>query len=237
MPFDDKVASLVLGKCGRRCCICRRFLPLRLQVHHIQEECGGGTNTEDNAIAICLTCHTDVHSKVPFTRRFTTAELRHHRDEVYRLVAEGKLIPPHDEGLSPAVNINVRSSGVAGYRLTPTAAELLVRLAYAGGSLDYGCADGGYYLSPSGGENWLGDQQHRTRVLYEDALGQLVRQAFAKQFRWPLGGDTIYELTHMGYLAADEIAAKTGVAKAKSACGDAPLKVGHGWVGLAEPAS
>src|ERR1041384_3841592 len=69
-------------KCRRRCCICRRFKPIHLQVHHIDERSKGGTNEEDNLIVICLTCHTDVHTTVPFTRRFTVNELKLHRDSL-----------------------------------------------------------------------------------------------------------------------------------------------------------
>ena len=53
----------------------------------------------DNAIALCLTCHTDVHTKAPFTRRFTVAELKTHRDNVCRLVAEGSLPAGNESGL------------------------------------------------------------------------------------------------------------------------------------------
>src|SRR5215467_10078977 len=73
------------------CCICRRFAPLHIQVHHIVEQSVGGTDEIDNLIAICLTCHSDVHTRTQFTRRFTVTELKLHRDAVYRLVIEGVL--------------------------------------------------------------------------------------------------------------------------------------------------
>jgi hypothetical protein len=90
IPAD--LADQVLAKCARHCCICRRFLPLRLQIHHIKERASGGSNDFDNLVAVCLSCHSDVHSKVPFARRFTSAEIRQHRDLTYALVSEGKLI-------------------------------------------------------------------------------------------------------------------------------------------------
>jgi len=55
------------------------------------EQSAGGTDDIDNLIAICLTCHSDVHTRTQFTRRFTVAELKLHREAVYRLVTEGVL--------------------------------------------------------------------------------------------------------------------------------------------------
>jgi hypothetical protein len=62
-----------------------------LQVHHIIEKNQGGTDDLDNLIAICVSCHSDVHTETKLTRRFTTKELKLHRDNVYLLVADGKL--------------------------------------------------------------------------------------------------------------------------------------------------
>jgi hypothetical protein len=42
----------MMVKCARRCCICRRFRPTKLQVHHIVLKGDGGTNEEDNLIVI-----------------------------------------------------------------------------------------------------------------------------------------------------------------------------------------
>jgi hypothetical protein len=77
----ERIDSMMV-KCGRRCCIWRRFRPTKLQVHHIIERNHGGTDDEDNLIVICLACHTDVHTKVPFARRFSVEELKGHRDAV-----------------------------------------------------------------------------------------------------------------------------------------------------------
>ena len=72
----DEISTKVLADCGRCCCLCRRFKPIQLQVHHIVLKSEGGKDDLDNAIALCLTCHTDVHTKAPFTRRFTVEELK-----------------------------------------------------------------------------------------------------------------------------------------------------------------
>jgi hypothetical protein len=41
-------------KCARRCCICRRFRPTKLQVHHIRERSKGSSDEEANLIVSCL---------------------------------------------------------------------------------------------------------------------------------------------------------------------------------------
>lgn len=81
----------ILAKCCRHCCVCRRFEPLHLQVHHIIPRAEGGSDDLDNLIAVCLTCHCDVHTRTLFTRRFTPGELRLHREAVFALVSNGKL--------------------------------------------------------------------------------------------------------------------------------------------------
>jgi hypothetical protein len=91
MGFPAEVCDRVLVRCGRHCCICRRFKPTLLQVHHIQESSKGGEDSEENAIAICINCHSDVHTRRPFTQRFTKGELIGHRELVCSLVASGVL--------------------------------------------------------------------------------------------------------------------------------------------------
>ncbi|SHN73505.1 HNH endonuclease [Bradyrhizobium erythrophlei] len=91
MGIPPNLAAEVLAKCGRHCCICRRFRPTQLQVHHIDERKDGGGDDFDNLIAICISCHSDVHTNTKLTRRFSDEELKRHRDNVYRLVADGKL--------------------------------------------------------------------------------------------------------------------------------------------------
>ena len=122
----DEISTKVLADCGRCCCLCRRFKPIQLQVHHIVLKSEGGKDELDNAIALCLTCHTDVHTKAPFTRRFSVEELKMHRENVCRLVAEGKLpagevVPSGSEEMPLAVAEAVsRSSRRApGFRPDP----------------------------------------------------------------------------------------------------------------------
>lgn len=88
--FDDN-SAIVLSKSARHCCVCRRFLPLNLQVHHIKEKSNGGTDELDNLIPVCIQCHSAIHTKTYMTKAFTDVELKKSRDSIYEMVAEGKL--------------------------------------------------------------------------------------------------------------------------------------------------
>lgn len=89
--IGEAVIDRMMVKCGRRCCICRRFRPIKLQVHYIKERKDGGTNDDDNLIVTCMSCHSDIHTKVPFARRFSHAEQKMHRDSTFEAVRSGSL--------------------------------------------------------------------------------------------------------------------------------------------------
>lgn len=96
----DKNAAIVLANAARHCCICRQFLPLYIQVHHIKERCNGGTDDISNLIPVCIQCHSAIHTKTNMTRAFSEMELKKSRDSVYQMVEEGKL-PANDR-----INLN-----------------------------------------------------------------------------------------------------------------------------------
>jgi hypothetical protein len=50
MAIPSLVSNDLLAKCGRHCCICRRFAPLHLQIPPIQEQNEDGTDNPDNLI-------------------------------------------------------------------------------------------------------------------------------------------------------------------------------------------
>jgi len=83
----------------------------RLQVHHIIERAKGGTNEEDNLIVTCQTCHSDVHSHVPFMRRFTRDELKGHRDALIQLVSGGALPAEDADDTDEVMSIYARLLG------------------------------------------------------------------------------------------------------------------------------
>ena len=128
MTIPENIANDLLAKCGRLCCICRRLRPVLLQVHHIVERSEGGTDDFDNLIALCIMCHSDVHTTRPFTRRFTPDELKDHRDSVIRLVGEGKLVPSEDSIIDD-VHILHAVKEYENSDLNETAKELLVAAA------------------------------------------------------------------------------------------------------------
>jgi hypothetical protein len=211
----DEISTKVLADCGRCCCLCRRFKPIQLQVHHIVLKSEGGEDELDNAIALCLTCHTDVHTKAPFTRRFTVEELKAHRENVYRLVAEGKLPAgkPVETGadempLAVAEAVSGSSRRGAGFDLIPTAVRVLVVAASSDGMVMVYQPPGGGLTVHVGGRS-LVDEDFNTRHVaeYRHAVEQLEQHGLIaptdlerERFR----------VTHPGYLLADELQAEGG---------------------------
>lgn len=79
----DKVNEL-LKACHRRCCICHRFCGVKIEIDHILPAADGGSDTIENAIAVCLECHAEIHSyndRHPRGRKFRPEELRGHREQ------------------------------------------------------------------------------------------------------------------------------------------------------------
>lgn len=201
-------------KCARRCCICRRFRPTKLQVHHIVQKSQGGTNEEDNLIVICLSCHADVHSKVPFTRRFSPEELRGHRDTLVRMVAEGTLPtdePDNSDALIRKVldGIDVRGSAADAPALSQEAVEILLAAAHSTGNREGMIAlshtNVGFRLFPGSHSCPYESRDRRAQARYKAALEELHDEALVECM-----SDSLYEVTHAGYLVADEIASAHG---------------------------
>ena len=83
--FSKKDASTLLVKVHRRCCICHRFCGLKLELHHIDDP---KNNDIDNAIPLCFECHAEVvlyNPKHPKGRKYTSEELKQHRDQWIKL--------------------------------------------------------------------------------------------------------------------------------------------------------
>ncbi len=90
MPFPPAVRAKALAAAGRCCCICHEFSGLKVECHHIVQEADGGPNSFDNCIPVCLNCHADMRSydsKHPRGTKYSTIELREHRDRWYAKVA------------------------------------------------------------------------------------------------------------------------------------------------------
>jgi hypothetical protein len=197
----------MMVKCARRCCICRRYRPTKLQVHHIVERSQGGGNEEDNLIVTCLSCHTDVHSKVPFARRFSVNELKGHRDALVKMVEEGKL-PLDDTDDADEVMLAVVRSLQAGPKkeadLSPEAVDLLLHAVNATGEREGSIRVteflDGLTIWSGNRRLTIGHDDKRRQAKYRQALKELMACGLLEK----LSTDHL-ELTHEGYLAAEEI--------------------------------
>jgi hypothetical protein len=203
---SDLVDKMMVSS-ARHCCICRRFRPTKLQVHHIVERNQGGTNDEDNLIVICLTCHSDVHTKVPFARRFSVEELKGHRDAVIRMVQDGKLSLNDADDTDDIIRRVVqgfRGQTKAELTLMPEAVELLlgaVKVPDSGqGSILVSRSFEGVSVVVGGGEQLIDIKDQRTAAKFKRAVSQLLQAGLAEQL-----SKEVFEVTYEGYLAADEI--------------------------------
>jgi HNH endonuclease len=209
MPVPDQLADEILVKCARHCCICRRYRPLHLQVHHIKPREDGGGDEPDNLIAVCLLCHCDVHTQTLFTRRFSMAELKGHRDAVYRLVAEGKLpiaeIPGAHEravaGASQLGNVELERE----VTLTPTESEILVTAADGKGH-EQGLVEVTHFQIQMGSKTIIfADQREGAR--YKEAFHRLRQCGVFDGVSGGYGAGAQFYLNAEGYRWVDQLLA------------------------------
>lgn len=204
MAVDDSIAATVLAKCGRCCCICRRFRPTKLQVHHIVPQSEGGTDDFGNLIALCITCHSDVHTRRPFARRFTVQELIAHRDAVYSLVENGELVPAEDEVFgsfnqtAPATNFSIPE-----FELSELASRILVGGSESReGRILFIKAMRGNVIQAGEFSEQVNFGREEARL--EAALEELESAELISRESWNHGG--IWKITNTGYIAADAMA-------------------------------
>ncbi len=96
MGFPLDVREEVIVKSARRCCVCRRFKGVGIEVHHILPEAEGGASDLDNAIALCFDCHCSAghyNAKHPRGSKYRPSELRRHRDEWQKAVKKAGIQP------------------------------------------------------------------------------------------------------------------------------------------------
>lgn len=107
MSFSDAVRETVLTRSARRCCVCREFKGVALEVHHIHPAADGGPDTLENAILLCFDCHAAAghyNPKHPKGSKFSPAELRIHRDNFWKIVAAG-LVPTLPKAIAVGVHV------------------------------------------------------------------------------------------------------------------------------------
>ncbi|MGG6242896.1 HNH endonuclease signature motif containing protein [Nodosilinea sp. AN01ver1] len=209
----NQVVAEVLADCARRCCICRRFRPLHLQVHHIVEKKDGGTDDKENLIAICVSCHSDVHSETKLTRRFSRKELQLHRENVCRLVKEGKLLadtaPSDVDKLSASVMERFQPQEFSGFTadigLSWKAMDLLMNSVLNDSVIKIIQAEemenGVFrpYQLHSGGRCYLPDDSMNFRAKYPDFLIELLTKNLVS------GSESEVYVTEAGYRFVDDI--------------------------------
>ncbi len=206
--IPQELVDLMMAKCGRRCCICRRFRPTKLLVHHIIERANGGTNEQDNLIVTCFSCHSDVHTKVPFSRRFTVDELKLHRDALCKQVANG-ILPSDDADdgdIAIGKAIDKLQFGVkapVSLRLFPEAAKMLVAAATADerhqSRIYFWENFSGNSVQAGGKEMLQNDKDQRELAAFKRGLNQLLGCGLVEQLK------DSYTVTYDGFLVADDI--------------------------------
>lgn len=100
MPFSEIVREEALVKSARRCNVCREFAGRAVNVHHITQEADGGSNSIENAIVLCLRCHSEAghfNSRHPIGTKYSPSELRRQRDQFQAAVAAGQILPATSE--------------------------------------------------------------------------------------------------------------------------------------------
>jgi hypothetical protein len=207
--IPPELVDKMMVKCGRRCCICRRFRPTKLQVHHIMERGQGGGNEEDNLIVACFSCHSDVHTKVPFARRFSIAELKGHRDALIKMVEEGKL-PADDTDDADQVMLSLlREPQKAQAPLSSEATEILLRAVNTTGveqgSVLVSLHSEGLTIKMGDTPLTIGHEDRRTQAKYNRAIKELVGCGLLER-----ASEDVLDVTDEGYLAADEIMVSQG---------------------------
>jgi hypothetical protein len=207
MPIPQGSIDRMMIKCGWRCCICRRFRPTKLRVDRIDEQAQGVVDDEDNLIVTCLSCHSDVHTKASFSRRFTDDELKVYRNTLVAFVAVGSL-PFHDSDDTDEVMARILEQIKLSTRQKPIllieAIELLLKASRADGRAQ-GCirydvkTKQGPFLSA--GRTDLDVCDRRSQARFKAAIDQLIHFGLLDRL-----SDEIFDLTYDGYLVADELA-------------------------------
>ena len=184
MSVPENIIAKILVKSARHCCICRRFSPLQIQIHHIIEQRDGGTNDEENLIPICIVCHASVHTKTNMTKGFSQIELKGHRETVYDMVAKGKLplqaqITGGEMQALSAVILETLKAENKNKDLSDRATEILLAVACEESPATINIINSGFHVEV-GGQHFFFDSD--------------------KGKQYP---DELFELAHKGYMSLD----------------------------------
>lgn len=207
--IPPELIDSMMVKCGRCCCICRKFKPTQLQVHHIVEQANGGTDEEGNLIVTCMSCHTDIHTHVPFARRFSVAEQKGHRDATVQLVEKG-ILPGGTASMHSvhAFVVRVAETDLKEFKLSDEAVRVLIAAANAKGELEGQVfveeqALEGYSIMA--GTTNIGPVHGREEQKLRDAIECLAGAGFI------CGQGLLRQVTTEGFVFADEVLARAQI--------------------------
>ncbi len=96
MPFDQAGKTKVLLWCDRHCCVCKKACGVNIEVNHIVPEADGGPSDLDNAIPVCMDCHSNIgyyNNSHPKGNKYKVEELKTRREQVYEEFTR-HLVPP-----------------------------------------------------------------------------------------------------------------------------------------------
>jgi hypothetical protein len=100
VAFSHAVRQKALLAAARRCCICRRYRGVLIEVHHIVPASNGGTDDLDNAVPLCFDCHAwagHFFAGHPRGTAYSPSELRKARDDWYSKVERGEITAQTEE--------------------------------------------------------------------------------------------------------------------------------------------
>lgn len=108
MPFSPAVRQEALLRSKRHCCVFQEFAGRAVNVHHIDPESEGGSSEIDNAIVLCLRCHSEAghyNDAHPIGNKYRPDELRAHRDAWWKWCADNPAVMPPKSpiGVAPRV--------------------------------------------------------------------------------------------------------------------------------------
>lgn len=193
-----------LIRCARVCCVCRRFRPSHIQVHHIIERGDGGTDELDNLIPVCIFCHQGhVHAKVPFTQRFSAAEQKGLRDAVYALVGKGQLVPP-DADADTSFHSDEQPDTVEHEQLSNEARDLLLEAVKdPQGVIMSRRSFDGLAVQTNRKNMVTAPKDGRCEALWEGAVDELVQNDLIANVGGVIG--ELFRVTRTGYQLADQL--------------------------------
>ena len=94
MGFPSNIKEQELIATARHCCVCHRYAGINIEVHHIKQEADGGSNTFENAIALCFDCHSfagHYNNRHPKGTKYSQSELKKAKTNWHNLVAQNNI--------------------------------------------------------------------------------------------------------------------------------------------------